>query len=194
MCEKVARDDLKSGMQNDLGLLFTQHLREHHNIDAGKKDEQGKQYTSDFIRAHLKGEHTLIPLGIFSPDLSALETLVKYLRENEQFTNSAVARMLARTPASVWITYRNACRKHPEKLQPAMSRTAIPTSEIAGSGLSVLESIAHYLLQQGMTYAEIGRALGRDERTIWTVCSRARKKLGMMKKSGVKKTLGGEAS
>lgn len=173
MCEKVAGNDTDAMMQKDLELLFAQHLREHHKIETDQHFEPG------FIRGHLKGDHTLIPLSIFSLKLSSLQTIVKYLRENEGLTNTQTAQILGRSPASVWITYRNACSREPGKLDVSLARISIPTSAIADTRLSVLECIAEYLREQGMAYAEIGRALGRDERTIWTVCSRARKKMGV---------------
>ncbi|MBI5880614.1 hypothetical protein HZB90_00625, partial [archaeon] len=46
------------------------------------------------------------------------------------------------------------------------------------SGLSALESISLYLNQKyGIGYSRIAKLLNRDQRTIWTVCDRARKKL-----------------
>ena len=163
----------KKKADEDLGMLFRQHLKEHHNIDT----EQS--FDAQEVKEHLEGEHTLIPITIFSNDgLSALETIVKYLKEEEGLRNSSIARILGRTPASVWITYRNAARKIVDRLPLAVTDIYIPTSVIASGKLSVLESVAQHLHEDlGLSYRKIADLLNRDERTIWTVCYRARKKL-----------------
>jgi DNA-binding CsgD family transcriptional regulator len=44
--------------------------------------------------------------------------------------------------------------------------------------LSILECICYYLKSSDKNYAEMSRMLGKDQRTIWTVCKRAERKLG----------------
>ncbi len=156
----------------EFGQLFRQHLKEYHHV------ETDKEFGDDFIKGHLAGRHTLIPVSIFSDKkLSALEAIVKYLRENESLRNADVAQLLGRSPASVWITYRNAAKKLGKKIQVSDSEIFIPTDIIASGRLSVLESVSMHLHETyHLSYRKIGELLQRDERTIWTVCSRARKK------------------
>ena len=53
----------------------------------------------------------------------------------------------------------------------------IPSKIFTDRSLSVLEAIVKYLKEKkGMTYHEIAVLLNRDDRTIWTVYQRARKK------------------
>lgn len=53
----------------------------------------------------------------------------------------------------------------------------IPNSVLQDRALSVLESIVEYLKEEkNMRFHEIALALKRDDRTIWTVYSRAKKK------------------
>lgn len=152
--------------------LFRQHLAEHHHIDTQDS------FTADTVRQHLQGEHTMLPITIFSNDkLSPLETIVKFLREEERITNSKVAELLGRSPAAVWITYRNAGKKMPGRLSAGKTGVFISTELLASGRLSVLETIAHHLHDSGMAYNKIAALLNRDERTIWTVCYRARRKL-----------------
>lgn len=154
--------------------LFRQHLAEHHNIDTSEL----QKFSTDQIGSHLRCENTFLPVTIFLNDkLSPLETIVKYLREEEKLSNSNVAAMLGRSPAAVWITYRNAKKKMPSRLDVGRTDIFIPTELISSGKLSVLESVATYLHDSGMNYNKIGRALHRDERTIWTAANRARKKL-----------------
>ncbi len=53
----------------------------------------------------------------------------------------------------------------------------IPLTIFKESELSPFETIVKYLKEkENLTYREIGKLLNRDERNIWTVYSRARKK------------------
>jgi len=54
----------------------------------------------------------------------------------------------------------------------------IPTSVLQNRNISVLEAIAHYLKHTlHLSYHEIAVLLNRNDRTIWTCCDRASKKL-----------------
>ncbi len=55
----------------------------------------------------------------------------------------------------------------------------IPSSIFRDRSVSVLEAIVEYLKGRDMTYHEIAILLNRDDRTIWTVYSRTKKKRGM---------------
>ena len=53
----------------------------------------------------------------------------------------------------------------------------IPSTIFRDRALKVLEVLVEFLRdQKGMNYHEIGLLLNRDERTIWTVYNRAKKK------------------
>jgi hypothetical protein len=56
------------------------------------------------------------------------------------------------------------------------SEITIPTKIFHDRTLSVLEAIVSYLKEKQMTYHEIAILLNRNDRTIWTVYDRARKK------------------
>ena len=172
MVRRTLNKTEKAEQFKEIESLFRKHLQDHHHIETQKELEPG------LVKEHLEGKQTLIPLSIFSNKrLSALEAIVKYLRENEQLRNTDTAQLLGRSSASVWITYRNAAKKMYAKLSVEKSDLFIPTSALSGK-LSALESISTYLRQEyGLSYRRIGKLLNRDERTIWTVCSRAMKKL-----------------
>jgi len=164
---------LNRSESNLLATLFKQHLKEQHNI------ETSQDFEPRFIREHLEGRHTLIPLSIFSNNkLTALEAVVKYLRENERLSNSRTALIIGRTPAATWITYRNAVKKLVKEFTIQNPDIAVPSSALRSESLSPLESISIYMKeQQGMHYSKIAAILNRDQRTIWTVCNRARRKM-----------------
>jgi hypothetical protein len=51
------------------------------------------------------------------------------------------------------------------------------------TSLSPLEAVVKFLKDsEGLSYRKIGLILGRDERNIWTVYNRARRKLSLEKK------------
>ncbi|RME16944.1 MAG: hypothetical protein D6797_03520 [Bdellovibrio sp.] len=55
----------------------------------------------------------------------------------------------------------------------------IPSFILEDRTLSVLEALVEFLKEKkGLNYHEIGVLLNRDERNIWTVYHRARKKRG----------------
>ncbi|MFC1691046.1 hypothetical protein ACFL0W_02585 [Nanoarchaeota archaeon] len=53
----------------------------------------------------------------------------------------------------------------------------VPTSIFKDRDVSVLEVLVEFLKeQQGLSFSEIAGLLNRDDRTIWTCYSRAKKK------------------
>lgn len=119
-----------------------------------------------------------IPVSILTKNkLSALEAIVKYLKENFSLTYSEIAFILNRNDRTIWATYSNSKKKMSQKLDLSDSRIKIPLSIIASRKASVLESISLYLHEsKNLPYHKIALMLNRDQRTVWTVCNRARKK------------------
>lgn len=59
-----------------------------------------------------------------------------------------------------------------------MNNIKIPVNIFRNRDLAVLESLVKYMKEElKMSYAEIASELNRNDRTIWTVYSRARKKI-----------------
>lgn len=52
----------------------------------------------------------------------------------------------------------------------------IPSDIFRDRSLSVLEVLVEHLKDKGMSFHEIAELINRDDRTIWTVYNRARKK------------------
>ncbi|HII17706.1 TPA: hypothetical protein HA361_07390 [Candidatus Woesearchaeota archaeon] len=144
----------------------------------------GKEFslaTSDVLdilkRRAEDNAHNTIPISIFANgSLSALEAIVKYLKEEQRLDYRTIAELLGRNYGPIAITCRNAKRKHPERLNTG-AEEKVPLSIFRNVKLSILESLATYLKDSlHLNYHQIALALNRDDRTIWTVCSRARKK------------------
>ncbi|MBD3249451.1 hypothetical protein GF336_05380 [Candidatus Woesearchaeota archaeon] len=123
-------------------------------------------------------EDILIPCSIFNNNLSPLETVVKYLKENLGLKFSRIGELLGRSSKTVWQAYKNSSKKKLDSVCSAEeSEYSIPISSI-NADLSLLESIVSYLRSHfNLSYHQISLLLKRDERTIWTVYSRAKKKL-----------------
>jgi hypothetical protein len=139
-----------------------------------------KTSVQDILKALQEREeerNSRIPLSIFdNTKLSALEAIVKFLKEERKLDYRKIANILGRNYDPIAITYRNAKRKMDERLK-TKSDVTIPASILHDRRISVLESIASYLKNElNMTYHEIAVSLNRDDRTIWTVCNRAMRK------------------
>jgi len=143
--------------------------------------DEFKEVTPEIIKK-FEEKKIEIPVSIFSKKLSCLETIVKYLRENLDLSNKEIAKLIKRSEKTIWQAYNSANKKLPLKFKIEFSKYYIPVSVLSDRKLSVLESIVKYLHEYfELNYSEIARLLYRDNRTIWTVYSRARKKYGKRK-------------
>jgi len=119
-----------------------------------------------------------IPVCVFDNDkLSCFEAIVKYLKERFSLRFKEISKLLNRSVSGVSTTYYNAVKKMPGAFLIKKSEHFIPTKLIASRKLSVMETIVSYLRESyGLSYHKIALLLRRDDRTIWTVYSRAKKK------------------
>ncbi|MBN1502252.1 hypothetical protein JW930_01805 [Candidatus Woesearchaeota archaeon] len=118
-----------------------------------------------------------IPLSLFSKKLGVLETLVKYLRENMNLKFVEIAQLLDRSTSTVLTTYRKALKKFPSHFIITNLDNMIPLSIFRNRKYSNLELIVSYLKEElEMSNQHIAEKLERDNRTIWTVYSRYKKK------------------
>ena len=120
----------------------------------------------------------LIPISVFeAEDLSALEIVCKYLKEEFDLSYSKIAILLNRDSRTIWTTYNNATRKVKEKLPVKESKISIPISIFTNRNLGVLEAIVGCLKDNfNLRYSEIAVLLNRDERNIWASYSKYAKK------------------
>lgn len=131
---------------------------------------------SDKILRLLKGE-VVIPATVFTPKLTPLEAVVKYLKEEQAFSLREIGSLLARNERNIWHAYANAKKKHLRKLKIAATDYFIPVSIFTNRKLSAFEALVQHLKDfYKLSYHEIAVLLARDDRTIWTVYSRASKK------------------
>jgi len=133
-----------------------------------------KEKLIDFFMSQLGEQTVKIPVSIFEAKLSSLELIVKYLKEEREWSNKKIALTILRTPQNVWITYRNACRKHPGKLKIKTSQYDLPI-DIFDNKLSMLEGVVMHL-RKTLSNEQTAKLLHRSPKTITTVYNRGRKK------------------
>lgn len=141
--------------------------------------ELGKKYgvSSEHVFRLVKGE-AIIPVSIFRKDLTVLETIVKYLKENLSYSLHEISELIRRDERNVWHIYASARKKVSAKLVAKGTKYFVPVSVFTNKQVSALEALAVYLRDvYRLSYHEIATLLKRDERNVWTVCSRARAKI-----------------
>jgi len=118
-----------------------------------------------------------IPIDIFVKELTILEAIVKYLKEEKNFSLTNIANLLKRDERNIWHAYNSTKKKYPDHLKFEISKILVPVSIFENKKLSVFEILVSYLKSNlSLKFSEIASLLNRDARTIWTVWSRARRK------------------
>jgi len=150
---------------------FVQAILEKNDISFNKLVE---------ILRQKRGEKTVIkvPCCIFKErSLGILEALTKYIKEELDLGYNEIASLLNRDNRVIWRTYSNAGKKLKKRLAVDKKTIWIPISIFTDKKLGLLESLTKYLREDiEMTNYQIASALNRDNRTIWTSYSRAKKK------------------
>ena len=133
-------------------------------------------YSSQEILQALENQEIFIPVSIFNEELSSLELVTKYLHENRSIGLKKIAELLERSSANIWNSYKRSQKKFPKKLD-VLDSVLIPLNSIKDKNLSLLENIVFYLKNSlKLSHHEIAVMLKRDDRTVWTVYNKARKK------------------
>ena len=141
-----------------------------------KKDFE--QSSLKFLEA-IKKDKISIPDSVFSKKLTAFETLVKYLKENIGLSFSEIAKLTKRDARNMWHTYDIAKKKLKERFIVKEYEFLIPISIFSNRKLSIQENLVFYFKEEfKLSYHKIATLIHRDDRTIWTVYQKARKKYG----------------
>ena len=139
-----------------------------------------KEITELLIKTEerLVRKEVLMPITIYdNKELSALETNCKYLKEELKLRYHQIALLLNRDERTIWTTYNNAKKKRKERVIIKITNIFIPSSIFKDRRISVLESLVRHLKDKyELTYHKIALLLDRDERNIWAVYNRAKKK------------------
>lgn len=157
-----AMDNLGGSSSNSMSQLelFKKHLAEQHRMTAAD------------INAFLEAELS-IPVTCFNDKLSILESVVKFLKEEQEYNYHKIGELLERDERNVWTTYNNSQKKMKSKLDVS-SQIRIPISRFKGT--AGLYAVVAYLKENNdYNYKKIGDLLKRNERTIWTTYNKERK-------------------
>tara|TARA_Y100000031_G_C8153557_1_gene353519 strand:- start:572 stop:976 length:405 start_codon:yes stop_codon:yes gene_type:complete len=109
-------------------------------------------------------------------NFSFSEALVTHLRRLD-LSYHEIGVLLNRDDRTIWTLCRRAQKKsgHLEKEGIVQIKTAIPTSIFKDRSISIMEALVEHLRER-YSYREIGKMLNRNERTIWTIYDRVKKK------------------
>jgi|SRR3989338_1923388 len=128
------------------------------------------------IISKLEKKEILVPSCIFNEKLSIFESIVKYLKEKLSLPNKEIAVLTSKSQKSIWQSYNSAKKKFPSAFEIIPSDYYIPVS-VLQKPFTILESVVKYLKDELMlSFHEIAVVLKRDDRTVWTVYQRAKKK------------------
>jgi len=120
----------------------------------------------------------LFPCSIFGEELSPLESICKYLKEQQGFTYHQIAVLIKRDDRTIWTVYQHAVKKQKKKFVLKKEDVMIPVKILQDRRLSVLEHLVRYLKDHhGLRYHQIAVLIKRDDRTIWTVYQRGLQKV-----------------
>ena len=130
-----------------------------------------------------RGQPAGIPISIFNSSLGALESIVKYMREELLLDYATIASMLGKNPGPIGVTYRRSLVKL-NMSSDVSSKESIAFEALRADstkGLSVFESVAIQLARQGHDWHEIAQILHRHDKTVWTVLDRAKRKMSKIR-------------
>ena len=133
----------------------------------------------DLLEAAQEKDDNDLPISIFqTKELSSLEAISKYLHEDRHLKFSQIASLTKRDSRTIWSSYQFSKKKHPSRLIIKQSEIKIPLHQLTDRSISVLESIVAYLKENyNLSYHQIAILVNRNDRTIWTVYSRYKKKV-----------------
>ena len=141
------------------------------SVDRGKKQKE-----SVFLERK-RFKKTFIPLSALQKrPLTILEAVITYLKEETALSYRELATLINRDERNVRDVYLKAQKKS-IKQEKQTTTIIIPVSIFTNRILSPLEVLVTYLKEvHSLTYHELAVLLKRNDRTIWTVYQRARKK------------------
>ncbi len=132
---------------------------------------------NEFLEIIKAREGITIPITIFTKELGGLEAVTKYMKENMKMNYREIAKELRRDERTIWTAYKKTTEKQEEQIKPKETEINLPISIFENKELTILEAIIIYLKEKEMKYSEIAELLNRDQRNIWTIYSRAIKKI-----------------
>ena len=158
---------LRDTEKNILSKEFTEHLgpiREKYS------------FISEFLDV-LEPKKPTIPITCFFAELTPLESIVRYLKEEQKLNFHKIGILLNRNERNIWHTYNSSRKKYSSFYKYESSNYSIPLYLFSEKKLSPFEIIVHHLREvHHLKFTDIAHLLKKDSRTIWTIYRRAIKK------------------
>ncbi len=181
--EKTSRKPKQKEREANIQTSFLKQLPQEEQLTVERIREllsllKAKYHlsTKDILQV-FDDKEIFLPSAIFIKQLSILESVTKYLKEELQLSYHQTGLLLKRNEKNIWHTYSNAKKKHVAALKVSPSKYFIPVS-IFQTELSMLENLVVYAKEHlNLTYHNIALLLERNDRTIWTMYQRAKRKL-----------------
>lgn len=172
---------------NNLNSDFGSIISKFRDLSKEEKIELISHFIDELKRLHEVTEQEIlhrkevhIPIGVFANDvLSSLEAIVKYMKENLQLKLSKIGKLLNRSNKTIWATYHKAIKKMPSHFGAVSRDIMIPVSAISNRSFSTLESVVGFVKDLDYSNHEVALMMHLDDRTIWTIWDRVKKKRGM---------------
>ncbi len=155
---------------------------QNYAFDRGENNDSQISKNIRFFIPVKKSRHPkiLLPIEIFSQELSPLEAVVTFLKQDKSFRYSEIAALLNRDIRTIWITHVNAKKKQEQLLIPLRSAIKIPVFILSDRKFSILEALVLYLVEiRNISLTNVSRITKKSTSTIWTVLYRAKKKTGV---------------
>ncbi|MEK6967811.1 MAG: hypothetical protein AABX51_04225 [Nanoarchaeota archaeon] len=147
--------------------LVLDDLQKNHNI-----------LPENAIKLISKNDELRIPISIFVQELTVLESVTKFLHEQKGMKLADIARILERSPRSIWGSFKLASKKHAASLPIDPSAIRIPLKLFSHEVLSPSQMLVITLADEHkLRLSEIAQLLHRDGRTIWTMYNIGKKRM-----------------
>jgi len=173
----ISGDSVESYLAKEL-LSDSSNTNLVKNILSKLNKEQLVDLFVDYLSKGNKGkEEVKIPVSLFkAKKLSSFEIVVRFLKDNIGLKNIDISKFLFRSQQTIFNTYKNSKKKFSGKLEVKASEYDIPISIFQNKG-SILKSIIVFLKEKhNLRFSEIAKLINRDQRTVWTVYNRKKKR------------------
>lgn len=115
-----------------------------------------------------------IPANIYASDLTPLEATSSFLSSEKDFGEKDIAEALKRPKSTIQNALKNANKKGIVAKEDN-STIRIPLSAF-DTEMSPAEAVVYALHKQGLRNADIADAIGKDQRNVWQLLNRAKKR------------------
>ncbi|MEK6945951.1 MAG: hypothetical protein AABW63_04135 [Nanoarchaeota archaeon] len=184
----IPRKRKKKNVKDDklvkaLGLIL-EELKEEYSLNkkemvdilTDKLKEKHRISKKEVIKTLDSKEEITLPGTIFSKNLGCLEAIVKYMKENLNMSYKEISDTIGRNERTIWTAYKKAAEKQKEPFE-IKEGVNIPMEIFKNKNLTPLEALIVHLKNKKMKFVEIADLLSRDQRNIWTIYTRATKKV-----------------